>query len=60
MDTRIDTEAADEIFWHDSTLSTHRPAVATPDAGQPDEQEDGEQDRSGAPREERNIIRGED
>ncbi|MFD8008772.1 hypothetical protein [Streptomyces sp. NPDC058955] len=58
MDTRIDRDAADEIFWHDDTLSTHRPAVATPDVGSPDDQDD--VDRGVAPREERNIIRGED
>ncbi|WP_031002269.1 hypothetical protein [Streptomyces sp. NRRL F-5727] len=60
MDTRTDTESADEIFWHDSTLSTHRPAVSTPDAGAPDEQVDVDQEQGVAPREERNIIRGED
>ncbi|MEU7029147.1 hypothetical protein AB0A60_20970 [Streptomyces sp. NPDC046275] len=60
MDTRIETETADEVFWHDSTLCTHRPAVTTPEAGSPDERDDLDQERNVVLGEERNIFRGED
>ncbi|MFE6222499.1 hypothetical protein [Microtetraspora glauca] len=59
MDTRIETDTA-EVFWHDSTLFTHRPAVTTRDAVSPDEPDDADQERGAAVGEERNIIRGED
>lgn len=56
MDTRIDrgadTHGTDDISWHDSTLSTCRPAVAAREQHSPDERDDSEQ--------ERNIFRGED